>query len=124
MARTTAEEVKQIIDTDLSNSIITAFIEDASALVDELFEDETEIGTSLLARIEKWIAAHFVAIRDPRIKTEKIGDASVTYRGSVGAGKGLEFTPYGQQALLLDPTGRLKSIGTKRATFKAVDLNL
>jgi len=129
MARVTALEVKDILDTDLSDSVVEAFISDASNLIDELFEDETglfedETGVSdeLLASIEKWVAAHFVAIRDQRPKSEKVGDASITYHGT--SGKGLEFTPYGQQALLLDTTGRLKSIGGKRATFKAVDMNL
>jgi len=122
MARTTVLEVKDIIDTNLSSSIVQAFIDDASNLLDELFEDETGISDELLASIEKWLAAHFVAIRDQKPKSEKIGDASITYHGT--SGKGLEFTPYGQQALLLDTTGRLKSIGGKRATFKAVDMNL
>jgi len=122
MARTTVLEVKDIIDTNLSSSIVQAFIDDASNLLDELFEDETGISDELLASIEKWLASHFVAIRDQKPKSEKIGDASITYHGT--SGKGLEFTPYGQQALLLDTTGRLKSIGGKRATFKAVDMNL
>jgi len=122
MARVTALEVKDILDTDLSDSVVEAFINDASNLIDELFEDETGVSDELLASIEKWVAAHFVAIRDQRPKSEKVGDASITYHGT--SGKGLEFTPYGQQALLLDTTGRLKSIGGKRATFKAVDMNL
>jgi len=122
MARVTALEVKDILDTDLSDSVVEAFISDASNLIDELFEDETGVSDELLASIEKWVAAHFVAIRDQRPKSEKVGDASITYHGT--SGKGLEFTPYGQQALLLDTTGRLKSIGGKRATFKAVDMNL
>jgi len=122
MARTTALEVKDILDTDLSDSVVESFINDASNLINELFENETGISNELLASIEKWVAAHLVAIRDQKVKSEKIGDASITYHGT--SGKGLEFTPYGQQALLLDTTGRLKSIGGKRATFKAVNLNL
>ena len=54
---------------------------------------------------------------------EKTGETSVKhFLGKPGAG--LEATPYGQQALVLDTTGRLATMGKKRAGVVAIDLEL
>lgn len=99
--RTTESEVKAIIDTDLDEDAIAPFLRVANLLVTELLSDEG-YDAPYLAEIERWLAAHLVAVRDPRIISQKIGDADATYTSSQQLGQGLSFTSYGQQVLLLD----------------------
>ena len=76
------------------------------------------IADATLKEIERWLAAHFASINDPLVKSDRTGDASSTFHGN--SGLGLDFTPYGQQAKLLDPTGTLARIGAKKAYFKVL----
>ena len=119
MARATEAEVKEIIDTELTDEQVTPFLRAANLLVTEVLSDEG-YGTSLLAEIERWLAAHFVAIRDPRISKEKIGDADATYQGKTGLG--LNHTSYGQQVMILDVHGKLAEIAESKgpAEVKAI----
>lgn len=72
--RTTDAAVRAIIETQAS--IDTApFIEVASALVDEI-EPDSSYNATRLELIERWLAAHFYAIRDNRVASE--GAGSVT----------------------------------------------
>jgi len=109
MARVSSNEVEEIIDTDLSE--LTPFITAASQLVDGI----TGLGSATLKEIERWLAAHFVAIRDQRTVKDSIGDSSHTYGGKTGMG--LDFTSYGQMAKALDTTGHLASLSLKKAGF-------
>lgn len=76
------------------------------------------IEESTLKEIERWLAAHFASINDPLAKTERTGDATTSFHGN--SGLGLDFTPYGQQAKLLDPTGTLTKLGAKKVMFKVM----
>lgn len=109
MARVSSSEVEEIIDTDLST--LTPFITAASQLVDGI----TGLGSATKKEIERWLAAHFVAIRDQRSIKDSVGDSSHTYGGKTGMG--LDFTSYGQMAKALDTTGHLASLSLKRAGF-------
>ena len=115
--RVTSDEVLEIIDTDLTN--ITPFISAANIIVTDRL-GSAGIGSELLKEIERWLAAHFLAVREPNVKSETVGGASATYETSV-LGKRLEGTSYGQQVLILDPTGSLAQLGKKKASFSAVD---
>lgn len=107
--RVTEQDVKQIIDTDVhcepfiiaANSIVTAKLSTSGLSAEVLFE------------IERWLSAHFVAIKDPRPVSESIGGASVSFGSALG--KGLEATMYGQQVKILDTTGTLATIGQRKA---------
>lgn len=109
--RVTEAEVKDIIDTDLTEEQIRPFIEAASQLITDTLSGE-EYGTITLKEIERWLSAHFIAIRDPRVAQEKIGDAAVTYQGKTGLG--LDHTSYGQQVLLLEHHGVLAALQQRK----------
>ena len=120
MARITEAEVKEIIDTSITSSLV-AFIAAASSMV----EDEL-VGKGLsatrLKEIERYLSAHFVSVKDVsqgQVVSEKIGDAQIDYK-QFAAGKALDSSRYGQMAILLDTSGTLASIGkgNSRAQFK------
>jgi len=121
MARTTATEVKKIIETDMSDPEIQSYIDSATAFIDAA-PIATTLGSTLLEQIEKWLTAHLMAAsREQMVKQGKGGPSSATFYG-YGEGKGLEHTPYGQQAISLDPTGALKRIseGKVKLLFEAL----
>lgn len=115
------EEVKAIIDTSLED--VTPFIAGANALVDQVLGTDTDLSTAQLKEIERWLAAHFVAIRDPQARSEKIGEASISYQVGI-AGEGLKATSWGQQVLALDTSGKFLAVGKKKAELVALDLDL
>ena len=120
MARTSAIEIKKIIETDISDMDIQSYIDSATAFIDGTIADK--LHDTLLTQIEKWLTAHLMAsTREQMVKTGKGGTASATFYG-YGEGKGLEHTPYGQQAVSLDFTGTLKRIseGKAKLTFEAL----
>lgn len=107
-------DVKAIIDTSVDTQ---PFIVMASLLVNRHLGSQG-LDYALLRELERWLAAHFVCIRDPRyvqVKTE--GDAFTYEHGKMG--QGLSATSYGQQVIALDPTGILaQTTMTQRASFK------
>lgn len=117
--RITEAEVKEIIDTTLTDEQIRPFIATANAMVDDLCGD-LGYGDATIHNIELWLAAHFVAIRDPRVTQEKIGDAGAAYQGKTAMG--LEATTYGQQVMVLDYKGAIAAAARakKPAEIKAI----
>jgi len=113
--RSTEEEVKKIIDTALTNEQVTPFLRMANRLVTDVLTNE-EYGADLLADIECWLAAHFLsAARDPQIQAEKTGDGNWKYHGK--SGLGLNFTPYGQQVMMLEHHGVLAQISSSKGSM-------
>lgn len=113
--RTTSAEVKQIIETDLVDQQIMAFITTANALVNDQLAAKG-LGAELLTEIEKYLSAHLLSLRDQRAQSEGFGDDyRVTYQGKTDLG--LNGTQYGQTVMMLDPTGKLaaRSMGKKVA---------
>jgi hypothetical protein len=112
MARTTASDVQLIIETDDNISAdLAPFIEVANNMVTKLCSlavdsdgDLVHDATSL-ELVERWLSAHFYAIRDPRAESEKAGPVGAKYMSKVDLN--LAQTPYGQQAMLLDYSGEL-----------------
>lgn len=122
MARTTATNVKKIIEVDATIIVVDAdmdaFIDVANELVTEMCTGttngpKTAYTASRLELIERWLAAHFYAIRDPRVKSEKAGPVGVNYQEKVDLN--LSVTTYGQQAQMLDTNGGLKSLDKNTA---------
>jgi hypothetical protein len=119
-ARVTVAMISDIISTDLSESSINACINTAHHIVDAQLVSDGILDAEMLTDIEMYLAAHFVAVRDPRATSERIGsEYQVAYeRGQQG--EGLKATTYGQQALGLDYTGKLAVLGQKQATIRLV----
>lgn len=123
--RVSSQEVKGIITTSLTD--LGPFIKAASKIVDVLAVRDTDglLDNATLKEIERWLSAHALSMtKEPQVKQEQIGDAAITYQGTIGVGKGFEATYYGQMALSLDVTGKLQSLGKRRAQVKTVDLDL
>lgn len=121
--RVTPEDVRLIIDTDLTN--LMPFIRAANVVVERVLSADSNMTEDQLEQIELWLSAHFIAIRDPVARAESIGDTRVEYwLGSVEGASGLKMTPYGQMACSLDTSGRLTTVAARRAEMKALDLGL
>ena len=122
MARTNATNVKSIIEVDasiiVSDSDLDPFISTANELVTEMCTGtvngpKTAYTATRLELIERWLSAHFYAVRDPRVKNEKAGSVGVTYQEKVDLN--FSVTTYGQQALMLDTNGGLRSLSEGKA---------
>lgn len=107
-------EVKRIIKTSLDT---TPFINTANVLVDQ-YLGSSALSDVLIRQIELWWSAHLVAIRELQPSEEKIGKTETKYQGKTGMG--LNATLYGQQVLMLDPTGILNNLGRKVAKFETI----
>ena len=121
MARTTVANIKKIIEVDLTiiavDADMDAFIDVANELVTEMCTGtngpSTAYTVARLELIERWLSAHFYAIRDPRVKSEKAGPVGVNYQEKVDLN--LKLTHYGQQAMMLDTNGGLRSLDQNKA---------
>ncbi len=120
MARTTPSEVRQIIDTDLADAIIDAYISGATEVVTNVLGSDTTLSDELKRNIELWLTAHLIAsTREQQIQKAGAGGANVTYQGMTG--KGLEATLYGQQVLAMDTTGKMMAaLSKQKASLKAI----
>lgn len=111
--RTTSAEVQAVLLEDYNGtSDLTMAIRSASAIVDRVAVCAAQKGKTLsseeLTLIETWLAAHNYALSD-RIFTQKAtGKASGAFAGQYE--KGLDATPYGQNAQLIDFSGCLKNL--------------
>ena len=117
--RVTEEDVRAVIDTDSALSI-RPFIVAASSLVDKVATADTGalLSTDDLVEVERWLAAHFYAIRDPQYTSKSTGGASASFQGQTGMG--LDATYWGQMAKRLDVTGYLANLDqARRPTLKA-----
>lgn len=102
MARTTEAAVTLAIDTSLTTAQINAFIDDASAFVDSIAAADSTIPAAKLTLIEKYLASHFITMRDPRLKASKVGDAADTFQ------RDGEVSEYLKAAMALDPTNLIR----------------
>lgn len=120
MARVTATEVKAILDgCTTADAVVEVMIDAAEELVDEVFENDADMNTTLMKEIERWFVAHMIASTLWRTTaSEKVGDAEAKYTGQWG--KMLESTPYGQMVLQLDFTGKMAKMGKPGARIFAV----
>lgn len=113
MARTTAELVAGIVEVqdaaDVPQADLEPYILSANELVTEVCAS-AGYTDARLELIERWLAAHFYSVFDPRSQSESAGVSS-SFEGS--AGMHLERTRYGQQAMLLDTKGGLAQLNAQ-----------
>jgi hypothetical protein len=119
MARTTAAEVIEIMDTDLSVAQVGPYVTAANIMVTAAL-GTSGLGSDVLKEIERWVAAHMIASsKERQAIDEKAGPASIKYAGQYGAN--LASTSYGQMAMTLDTTNTLASLGGRQASIRAVE---
>jgi len=114
--RVTGDEVKNILETIRTSDQIEHYITAANLIVTEDLVGQG-MSDERLKLIELYLSAHFVAIDDQRFSSHKDGEASASFMGASSIGKGLELTFQGQQALVLDSSGILRSKGKKQVSF-------
>lgn len=108
-----ADEVREIVDTELTNPRIANFINMAYVTTKNLGMTDTE----LLKQIQLLLSAHFLTVYEGVVQSQSVGgEYSVSFARVVG--EGLKASTYGQQALALDTTGKLAKATLKRATFQ------
>jgi hypothetical protein len=120
--RVTADTVKEIIATTISDDIINSnHIDTANVFIAEHFVGTT-LSDAILTKIELYLAAHYVALTDEGsgLTRDKLGDADQSYANIYS--KGLNSTRFGQAALALDSSGVLANVaaGNLRADFRVV----
>ena len=117
------DDVKEIIDTTISDTQLEAFINAATVTINSLLGSLIELSQDQLFEITRWYCAHLLSCtKERQIMKENIGDTGATYSGSTG--KGFSATLYGQQCLLFDVTGTLtryeQQLGKKAITMFAI----
>lgn len=119
MARVTAEELKEIIETDKADTILDTFIVGANLLVTEHLGGST-LTDAQLKEIERWLAAHLLASTlEKQPASEGADKANVTYQGQTALR--LDFTSYGQMVQIMDTTGVMATVvGQKKASLFAI----
>lgn len=127
--RATASEVRQLADLSASASV-DLFINHANLLVEEELNTGTLMGVLSEARltaIENLLAAHFTVLATEKgaLASTEIGDSRDRLHNIYD--KGLQSTRFGQQAIMMDTTGRLRELSntseiapTKKAIFRVV----
>ncbi len=111
MSRTTQDQVKKIIEYDAKSvPDVLPFIEVANFLVSTHCEPEgaSEIELEL---VERWLSAHFYHLRIMEVASESAGPVSQTNQYKVDLG--FQVTRYGQQAIRIDSSGKLKQLDAK-----------
>jgi len=120
MARIIDADVQEILDTDHDT---TPFITAANVLMNKLLATPIasgDLSAEQLVEIERWLAAHFACMMDPRENEVWADRARAVFEGK--SGMGLDFTRYGQQVKFLDTSGILaawdkqSSQGRRQAT--------
>jgi len=119
--RVIPSEVKEIITTELTD--LDAFIAAANTIVEDNLVGKG-LSTARLKEIERWLAAHFTAMKEDsaRVVEEEVRESRNRYgentRGVLG--EGLKLTRYGQQAMVLDTTGALIALNSTPARFTVI----
>lgn len=117
------DDLKHIIDTDMDDSALQSFIEDANLVVTEVL-GPTPLSDARKDLITKYLAAHYVTITSENggLKRSKLGEADESYVVNVGD-YGFGTTRFGLQAMALDSTGSLAGMTANKglkAQFRVV----
>jgi len=121
MARVTAADVQEIVEVDSAISL-TPFITVANLMVTKHCTDVSFTAAELFV-IEKWLSAHFYAIRDKRVTSESADGIGQSLQHVEDLG--LDANEYGQMAKRLDWSGALAALdnSSKSGLRKSVSLS-
>lgn len=111
------DQVKDIISTTEGDPVIQVMLETADVIIVEHIDPHSP-STAVRDKLQLWLAAHFLAIKDRRVQERSADGIRTQYQGV--SSMGLRHTSYGQQAMVIDPTGvlsRLNSEERKRLRF-------
>ena len=101
--------VRGVINTSLTDQEIESSI--ATAISIYTYKTSRDnIPNDLTIEVTRFLAAHFVSLKDPttRPKSDKLGDATIEYsQNESNLGEGFLSTVWGQTAAAIDPTGKL-----------------
>lgn len=101
---TTAEAVQQIIDYDQEFiPDLTPFLDTAVALTDTVIG--TALADTMLEKVQLYLAAHLVAVTDPRLQSAQVKSLLESYQNKLTPGLGVSH--FGQVAMMLDTSGKL-----------------
>lgn len=123
MPRTTSIAVAGIIEVDASIPL-TPFIEAANYLVTEVCAPALDANSDPyysdpdLELIERWLSAHFYAVRDPRETMVQASTVRQQFESKVDTG--LAITRYGQQAMRIDRFGGLAALDNALRTVVGI----
>jgi len=118
ISKPSAEDVRAIIATTMTDPQVSAVIDDAALLAEDCI---SSLSSARQASIVKWLTAHMIASTGGSASrtSKKLGDAAETY-AVAQLGEGLRGTTYGQQALALDPNGCLANLGKRGVVFETL----
>lgn len=116
--RTTDAKVQEIISLNVLTDT-TSFIDTANLIVNENLST-SGLSELLLTEIEKYLAAHLVALHpdERQLTKQKISDGEDTFAGDFG--DALNFTQFGQMVKFLDSTGTLEGLGGMKVEINTV----
>lgn len=98
MTRTNIADVREIYDPDdADDASIQAHIDAAAVLVDDIAA-AGNLTTGRLETIERYVAAHFIQLQFPRLKSEEVGSHVERYQTD---------NTYLDTAIMLDTTNTL-----------------
>lgn len=117
----TEADVRKVAGTTLDCSI---FLTTAQTVYTNQLGDEG-LDSAIADAITLYLAAHFAVLTTESggLRRSKLSEADETYRIPGEKDVGLAFTRFGQQAMLLDPTGILAGLSANkglRALFEVV----
>jgi hypothetical protein len=117
MTRITESDLQDVFDTDLDSASLTAWIEIAHEITNDVAGVDPSLSSTRLSQIEKMLAAHYAASQDPRLSSASRETASVDYQ------RNEEYaTDYMATAVSLDPTGVVANLNKRTATLDVPDV--
>jgi hypothetical protein len=118
MPRTTEALVGGIIELD-ETIPLDPFVEAANYLVTAVCAPHY-VDEPTLELIERWLSAHFYAIRSPLVSQNTIDVLTEQIATYQKVDLGLDLTAYGQQAKVFDIGGYLAALDNQHKVVKAV----
>lgn len=114
----TEADVKKIYPTD---SDLSGYLRTANLVVTSQLSDKG-LDSSIQDEIAIYLTAHFATIGLDKggLRRQRLGDGDESYKTPGDKDLGFKSTLFGQQAMLLDSSGTLASMGANSQTLPAL----